>query len=1021
MEELFPPSRNICRLCGEESEDGSSIFEETSFHTNIYTLINKYLPIRVNTDDELPKFVCQACTLQLYSTIFFLDLVINGQVKLRDIFKEPKSTVTAPLDNVLPLSSSSILPSHSNSATLKLEPVSHHEHFANVSDPLISSSVTSQNEARLEQYKSMASLNMSPSQMIHDDVPGSTHAGSIFSELGDDIKKIFSMPLDENRLYSDNHDLCTKAIELNTLVPKDPPKKKRGRPRKDAQAAESNQSNQEKMQESIQHIEPVVKRKRKVPSRYLEGVQGTELEKILNDTDTEADKAKFLGPNAATTTTTTITVLNTADTLMLEGDLEPFHIAASDHILDGTTPLDVEIPLSTQIQTVPISNDLVVSSSQVPVQPPSAITIPTIPGQVVKPKIKSKEVGPKVRRKKRRKLYLFCEVCNKSFPHNLQLKMHRHTHNLLYKCSQCSLHYHIYSNLEAHQTSSLHANYEIVDQNVQDPLVTEDSHVIDSYINEENGQITCRHCNKQFLTKTSLTIHIKLVLNKSRAYSCPMCQEFFQMYSSLRQHIMNKHKSKTRAACVCDICSKEFAHPSSVLYHKATAHNTTAYKCPKCPKEFRHTQLLNRHQLVHMETRPFKCPTCTMSFKTNISLNAHLMKHTGAKAHVCEICNKVLTHRSSLISHYRWHQGIKLHQCSQCPKAFNQKGNLKEHFRIHTGEKPFSCEICGRKFTTYSQHKLHMKRHTGEKPHTCELCLKGFLSAESYKCHLRRHRGEKPYPCTFENCQQTFVESWALKKHQRVHMDQAAMLSCDFCDKLYSCTTTLKKHLKTHEDPHNNKVSLLNIDYSLLDIINKSADQSDPIKQADSPQTEILSRSEAITSFSEPDGNVFYLYEDPSGLIATTGEAPDKSPDMEEQPDEETTAALLQNQSFELVTDGSKFHIVRFPMDLGNDTEQDEQEPGECTGDSIITISNDQSEMIEQASMPPLILTQDMIDEVKLDTHEVQEEMDGQEGEQNYIEFITEDGNHVRMMGVSYNSLQLLTMEEDIEMFETKS
>ncbi|KAL1458326.1 hypothetical protein WDU94_008487, partial [Cyamophila willieti] len=90
MEELFPPSRNICRLCGEESSDGSSIFEETSFHTNIYTLINKYLPIRVNTDDDLPKFVCQACTLQLYSTIFFLDLVINGQVKLRDIFKEPK-------------------------------------------------------------------------------------------------------------------------------------------------------------------------------------------------------------------------------------------------------------------------------------------------------------------------------------------------------------------------------------------------------------------------------------------------------------------------------------------------------------------------------------------------------------------------------------------------------------------------------------------------------------------------------------------------------------------------------------------------------------------------------------------------------------------------------------------------------------------------------------------------------------------------------------------------------------------
>ncbi|KAL1458324.1 hypothetical protein WDU94_008485 [Cyamophila willieti] len=884
----------------------------------------------------------------------------------------------------------------------------------------------------------MASLNMSPSQMI-DDVAGTTHSSLIFSELGDDIKKIFSMPLDENRLYSDNHELCTKTIELNALAPKDPPKKKRGRPRKDAQAAESSQSNQEKIQETVQPIEPIAKRKRKVPSRYLESVQGTELEKILNDTDTEADTAKFLGPNASTTTT--VTVLNTADTFILGDDLEPFHIAASDHMLDATNPLVAEIPLSTTGQTVPISNDLVAPSNTVSPQPAAAAVIPIIPGQVVKSKVKSKEVGVKVRRKKKRKLYLFCEVCNKSFPHNLQLKMHRHTHNLLYKCSQCSLHYHIYSNLEGHQANSLHTNYEIVDQNVQDPLVTEDSHVIDSYINEENGQITCRHCNKQFLTKTSLTIHIKLVLNKSRAYSCPMCQEFFQMYASLRQHIMNKHKSKTqiKASCVCDICNKVFAHPSSVLYHKATTHNTTAYKCPKCPKEFRHTQLLNRHQLVHMETRPFKCCHCKMSFKTNISLNAHLMKHTGAKAHVCEICNKVLTHRSSLISHYRWHQGIKLHQCSQCPKAFNQKGNLKEHFRIHTGEKPFSCEICGRRFTTYSQHKLHMKRHTGEKPHTCELCLKGFLSAESYKCHLRRHRGEKPYLCMFENCNQTFVESWALKKHQRVHMDQPVMLSCHLCDKSYSCTTTLKKHLKTHDvsdapqsnnkvhvvnNEDDNKVSLLNIDLSLLDIINKSAEQSEESKEVGSPHTEILSRSEAITSFSEPDGNVFYLYEDSSGLIATTGEGPDKSPDMEEQTDEATAAALLQNDSFELVTDGSKFHIVRFPVGLTTDNEEQDdpdQEPGENTADSIITISNEQAEMIDSASMPPLILTQDMIDDSKLDTGEA-EDMDGQEEEeQNFIEFITEDGNHVRMMGVSYNSLQLLTMDSDIQMFETKT
>ncbi|KAI5743511.1 hypothetical protein M8J77_018922 [Diaphorina citri] len=991
MENNFFTDKNICRLCGDESTEGTSIFHATIFQATIITLINKYLPIEVSNNDNLPKVICQACTLQLYSTITFLEVVISGQGKLKNIFLNQKSEISnnlSTLDNVLqPVlpDSNSIIPSHiptiSNASlsSPKHEPT-HHGHNTNLSDPLISSSVTSQMDARREQYKAMSDLLSPADVMVHPDEDlSNAHSSTVFSDLSDDIKKIFSLPLDETPLYSKNHVLCTKTIALNEVVPKDPPKKKRGRPRKDASKATADSS--QKIQEPVSiRDEPMSKRKRKVPQRYLESVQGTELEKILDATEEDAAKVKFLGSSS----------IPSADGLLLD-DLEPFNIAASDHILDSTN-------------TEPGAN--LADKTDLPCADGKGTTVPTVStmtsSSTAKAKVKTvTKLGvTRMRRKKKRNknLYLYCAVCNKSFRTHLKLKMHRHTHNLLYKCFQCSKYFHIYSNLESHQQTEMHTNHEIVDQNVQDVLSAEDSHVVDSYINEENNQLTCRHCNKQFLTKNCLIIHIKLNLNKSRAYTCPICSQSFQVYTDLRQHIANEHKARLgRQPVSCDICHKEFTHPSSVLYHKQSIHNNEIFKCTKCDKVFQHIQLLNRHQLVHMDTRPYQCPQCPMAYKTNISLSAHLMKHTGAKPYVCEICNKVLTHRSSLISHYRWHQGIKQYQCSQCPKAFNQKGNLKEHFRIHTGEKPFTCNICSRKFTTYSQHKLHLKRHTGEKPHTCELCSKGFLSAESYKCHLRRHKGEKPVTCTFENCTETFVESWAMRKHVRTCHNKPTVnrFPCDKCEKVYSCASYLTKHMKTHEqDP---STTLLNtIDLSILDMMKTNNEAT--------VSTEVLPRADAVAAFSQTDGNVFYLYEDTTGILPADDKTESGMAELT-QPSEEP---LMEDQSFELVTDGSKIHFVRLPIDLTTGNEPDTSEPTE----SIIAITNEQPTGV---SMPLIELTTD----IKLNSPEGQP-VDVQEDE-NFIEFITEDGDHVRMMGVSYDSLQLLAMDSDIQMFTTKN
>lgn len=145
MENNFFTDKNICRLCGDESTEGTSIFHATIFQATIITLINKYLPIEVSSpflrpwkdsfqfysvrgqpnmqkgwsdtrlwlschifnlqcitynylfqvsnNDNLPKVICQACTLQLYSTITFLEVVISGQGKLKNIFLNQKVNI----------------------------------------------------------------------------------------------------------------------------------------------------------------------------------------------------------------------------------------------------------------------------------------------------------------------------------------------------------------------------------------------------------------------------------------------------------------------------------------------------------------------------------------------------------------------------------------------------------------------------------------------------------------------------------------------------------------------------------------------------------------------------------------------------------------------------------------------------------------------------------------------------------------------------------------------------------------
>lgn len=316
----------------------------------------------------------------------------------------------------------------------------------------------------------------------------------------------------------------------------------------------------------------------------------------------------------------------------------------------------------------------------------------------------------------------------------------------------------------------------------------------------------CPDCPKTYISSGNLQEHIRTAHSGVR-FSCKECNIQFSTKSSLTRHM----KGHTEGGISCTVCNEKFSSHSVLLKHKRRVHDKVAskYICLDCGSTFDSNADLTEHRLTHSQERKWECSECEAKFKKRSCLdqhkkNIHLSDKT-APSYKCQECGKEFSTKRALGSHRSRHGKIT---CRLCEQMFDNQIQLLQHRRdVHNLSRTdpgVSCPTCHEKYEDTDLLQAHQNEaHPIENPSECDVCQAKFGSAAGLRMHKRHHQRMILYNCP--NCSETYNSQLLLEGHiKEVHADIKSHL-CDHCGKGFPTRKQLVSHRKIHRHPRSKR------------------------------------------------------------------------------------------------------------------------------------------------------------------------------------------------------------------------
>uniref|UniRef100_A0A1B0GKS0 C2H2-type domain-containing protein n=1 Tax=Lutzomyia longipalpis TaxID=7200 RepID=A0A1B0GKS0_LUTLO len=338
-----------------------------------------------------------------------------------------------------------------------------------------------------------------------------------------------------------------------------------------------------------------------------------------------------------------------------------------------------------------------------------------------------------------------CFVCGKTFRDEQCLKQHMKVHDegRNYQCRTCGRCYKTQKGLQYHRNHNCRKLHRVLESTTVATAA--------SVVGEINYQ--CAHCNKIFMQKPSITLHMNR--HRTQLLPCSVCGKILRSRESYSVH-MKDHAAKENA---CPVCPKVFPDRWRLKQHlivhtrqgileppqcSVVESSLSQFPCGQCNQVFMRKIDLMKHLTSHDITRTYECTYCQMKFTTVSNLTNHVKTHTAKKSFPCPTCGKAFRERRGLNYHRKTHSEAQ--KCIHCGKEAKNRGALMVHFeKFHRGLPlevkvgAISCTICEEIYENLEDLKEHVKIH---KQLECEKCKYAFRREEDLWRHVEGYHND---------------------------------------------------------------------------------------------------------------------------------------------------------------------------------------------------------------------------------------------------------------------------------------